>query len=174
MKINEWLNHHCVKAKEKKETYYGTDTEDITVRKHKRYKQTRNEYTIVRKEAQINFEKDIIEKSKDHPKLFYSYMKSKSKVKDKIQSITDKGKNYVNEEEICEVLNNDSQLVLSKATTNICRNHKIKTNCQKFGKKANIFPLYKKRNRQWPLNYRPVSFPSIVCKILEKLIRRDG
>ena len=34
-KLNEWFDHHCVKAKEKKETY-GTDIEDITVRKHMR------------------------------------------------------------------------------------------------------------------------------------------
>ena len=35
-------------------------------------------------------------------------------------------------------------------------------------KRANIVPLFKKGNRQEPLNYRPVSLTSVVCKILEK------
>ncbi len=35
----------------------------------------------------MNFENDIIVKSKEQPKLFYSYMKEKSKVKEKIYSI---------------------------------------------------------------------------------------
>ena len=39
-------------------------------------------------------------------------------------------------------------------------------------KKANIVPLYKKGNRQCPLNYRSVSLTSVVCKVIEKLIRK--
>ncbi len=51
----------------------------------------------------MNFEKDIV-KSKEQPKLFYSYIKGKGKVKDTIQSITDKGKNFIKDKEICELL----------------------------------------------------------------------
>ena len=40
-------------------------------------------------------------------------------------------------------------------------------------KKANITPLYKKGSKSNPLNYRPVSLTSVVCKILEKLIREE-
>lgn len=43
--------------------------------------------------------KDMIDKSKDQPKLLYSYIKSKSQVKGKTQSTVDKGKNYVKEKE---------------------------------------------------------------------------
>merc|ERR1712082_30343 len=43
----------------------------------------------------------------------------------------------------------------------------------KIWKKANITPLYKKGNKSNPLNYRPVSLTSIVCKILETLIREE-
>ena len=39
--------------------------------------------------------------------------------------------------------------------------------------KANITPLYKQGNKSNPLNYRPVSLTSVVCKILEKLIREE-
>ena len=43
----------------------------------------------------------------------------------------------------------------------------------KIWKKANITPLYKKGNKSSPLNYRPVSLTSVICKILEKLIREE-
>ena len=38
-------------------------------------------------------------------------------------------------------------------------------------KKGNITPIFKKGSKTDPLNYRPISLTSVVCKILEKLIR---
>ena len=38
-------------------------------------------------------------------------------------------------------------------------------------KEANITPLFKKGSRNKPHNYRPVSLTSVVCKLLETLIR---
>ena len=38
-------------------------------------------------------------------------------------------------------------------------------------KEANIMPLLKKGSRNKPKNYRPVSLTSVVCKLLETLIR---
>ena len=38
-------------------------------------------------------------------------------------------------------------------------------------KEANITPLFKNGSRNKPENYRPVSLTSVVCKLLEKLIR---
>ena len=38
-------------------------------------------------------------------------------------------------------------------------------------KEANITPLFKKGSRNKPANYRPVSLTSVVCKLLETLIR---
>ena len=38
-------------------------------------------------------------------------------------------------------------------------------------KEANITPLFKKGSRNKPENYRPVSLASVVCKLLETLIR---
>ncbi len=36
---------------------------------------------------------------------------------------------------------------------------------------ANVVPLFKKGNKIDPTNYRPVSLTSIVCKIMERIIR---
>ena len=38
-------------------------------------------------------------------------------------------------------------------------------------KEANITPLFRKGSRNKPKNYRPVSLTSVVCKLLETLIR---
>jgi len=38
-------------------------------------------------------------------------------------------------------------------------------------KLADIVPIFKKGNKEDPLNYRPVSLTSILCKILEKIVR---
>ena len=40
-------------------------------------------------------------------------------------------------------------------------------------KEANIAPLFKKGSRNKSENYRPVSLTSVVCKLLETLIRDD-
>lgn len=40
-------------------------------------------------------------------------------------------------------------------------------------KQANRVPLFKKGNRQDPLNFRSVSLTSEVCKIMEKIRRRN-
>ena len=36
---------------------------------------------------------------------------------------------------------------------------------------ANVVPIFKKGNRYKPENYRPVSLTSVVCKLLESLLR---
>ena len=38
-------------------------------------------------------------------------------------------------------------------------------------KEANLTPLFKKGSKKKPENYRPVSLTSVVCKLLETLIR---
>ena len=38
-------------------------------------------------------------------------------------------------------------------------------------KEANIIPLFKKGSRNKSENYRPVSLTSVICKLLEKLIK---
>ena len=39
-------------------------------------------------------------------------------------------------------------------------------------KRSNIVPIFKGGDREDPLNYRPVSLTSVVCKICEKIIRK--
>ena len=66
--------------------------------------------------------------------------------------------------ECAEELSKPLQIIFKKSVSN--------GKLPEIWKKANIVPLYKKGDRQCPLNYRPVSLTSVVCKILEKLIRK--
>ena len=173
-----------------------------------------------------------MERSAEEPKLFYNYIKSKTKIKDKIQSIADEGRSFNREEEMCEILNKNFQSVfledsafeedaelhvvetkmedlhirreeisdmmksldkrkangpdeiscwvlqecaeeLSTPLHNIFINSLSQGKLPNIWKRANIVPLYKKGNRENPLNYRPVSLTSVICKIMEKLIRKN-
>ena len=38
-------------------------------------------------------------------------------------------------------------------------------------KEANMIPLFKKASRNKSVNYRPVSLTSVICKLLETIIR---
>ena len=43
------------------------------------YRTARNEYVKIRGEEERNFEKDVVEKCKKEPKLFYEYVNGKIK-----------------------------------------------------------------------------------------------
>ena len=40
-------------------------------------------------------------------------------------------------------------------------------------KRAEVVPIYKSGGRDEPLNYRPVSLTSVVCKMCEKVIKKN-
>ena len=104
----KWFNSKCVRARANKELLW------IRYKRHpsnaalERYKEARNTYTRETRETVINFEKDIINKSEKEPKLFYNYIKSKTKKKEQILTITDEGVTYDNEKDMSEILNKKS------------------------------------------------------------------
>ena len=50
-------------------------------------------------------------------------------------------------------------------------NLSLKEGVTPFEWKANIIPLFKKSSRNKSENYRPVSLTSMICKLLERLIK---
>ena len=231
-KEKQWFNEKCMEVKNKRDVLWNRFRRHGGQRAYSKYKKVRNEYTRIRREAQTNYEKDIVVKCQSQPKLFYSYVKSKIKVTDKIQSIMDEGTSYTNEEDICEIFNKKFQSVFTKekyfsenigSCTGAEKLENISINKEMIEKElkemdknkasgpdeiscwvlkecaeelsvplmiifddslrqgklpecwkwANIVPLYKKGSKQDPLNYRPVSLTSVVCKILERIIRKQ-
>ena len=39
-------------------------------------------------------------------------------------------------------------------------------------KRAEIVPIYKSERKEEPLNYRPISLTSVICKICERIIKK--
>ena len=64
---------------------------------------------------------------------------------------------------------------LVKSTHTYIYNSKLKTysTYPDDWKKANITCIFKKRNKQDPGNYRPVSLTSVICKLLERTVREE-
>ena len=228
----KWFNARCVRARKNKEILWKRYSRHPSEPARTRYNEARNSYTLIRKEAQKNYEKDIIEKSGEQPKLFYNYINSKTKKREQILAITDEGITYDNEKEMGEILNKKFQSVFTKEPS-FDDNQDTPAPKQKLGKikltekrvrealkkldprkakgpdevspwvlkecaeelslpifmiftnsleqgklpdiwkSANITPIFKKGNKNNPLNYRPVSLTSVICKLLEKLIREE-
>ena len=61
---------------------------------------------------------------------------------------------------------------LARPITNIIQSSLDSSELPEDWKRANITPIFKKGKRSTALNYRPVSLTSIVCKLLERLIRK--
>ncbi|CAF1064320.1 unnamed protein product [Brachionus calyciflorus] len=187
------------------------------------------------KEDLCRFETDLIKRSKTNPKLFYSYVNSKTNVKTHIRTLIDSdGQNVTDPFEICQILNKQFESVFNKSDETVippmeARTNKslsidpnlvfsvsnvakvlsdlnenksmgsdeinptvLKRNAIAFStpisilfiksfqssevpnlwREANVTPLFKKGSRLSAKNYRPVSLTSIVCKIMEKLLKK--
>ena len=77
------------------------------------YINKRNEYVKIRREEQRNYEKNIVNKCKDHPKLFYRYINGKMKNKREISKLKINYEIYEDAEEMIEVMNNCLQSVFT-------------------------------------------------------------
>ena len=228
----KWFNQRCARSKDHKDLMWIRYKRHGSDAARTRFNEARNIHTRIIREAEKNFEKDIIEKSEKEPKLFYDYIKSKTKKKEHILTIIDEGITYDNDKDMSKILNKKFQSVFTKEPsfdTNqeapkpkqklgeikltkkkilkvlknldkskamgpdevspwilkecaeelsepilmIFKNTLQQGKLPKIWKCANITPLYKKGKKSNPLNYRPVSLTSIVCKILEILIREE-
>lgn len=101
-----------VKQLKRRETRYETDSDGIVAaRPNRTYKCTRNYYTRIRKEAQRNFENDIIVKRIEQPKTLLQLSKGKKSCQGKDTKHKRTGQVFVKDEETCKILTNNFQPV---------------------------------------------------------------
>ena len=70
---------------------------------------------MIRKEAKRKYEKNIVKKFKDKPKMFYSYMRSNLKVKPIVQQLVKPDGEYIeSDEEVARLLSDFSKSVFTE------------------------------------------------------------
>ena len=103
--IPPWMTKKIRRSVKKKYKLWKRVERTGRNKEYKEYKQQCNEYNIMRKDAKRQYEKKLVRKFKDKPKLFYGYVRSKLKVKPVVTNLTKPdGTSTDNDEEVTEVL----------------------------------------------------------------------
>ena len=71
VKKKDWFNHKCRLALEKRNKTWNKARKRKDAHSREEYKKVRNQYVRIRREEERCYKKDIINKSKKEPKLFY-------------------------------------------------------------------------------------------------------
>ena len=191
--------------------------------KYAEFARARNKVKAISKRAQKELERNICGNLKDNPKRFWGYLKSRTRIKERIPDLekADELSKYFKSVYICEptgtlpmvlhpnVRGINKQLESIEISENMIE---IKLAALKPGKSsgidkihtrllkelsfevseplkvifetslrhsklpsiwklASITAIFKKGNKKYPGNYRPVSLTSVPCKLLESIIR---
>ena len=229
----KWIDHQSVLWINKKKMAWSRYRRRKTTQRYEMYCRMRNIATNKIRQAKKNFEKQLAKEAKKNPKGVYSYMRSKTKIKEEIIRLRrDDGSLTENDKENCDLLNSKFQSVfieeppgelptpeyeydgpilenidfdvteVKELLKNIKENSapgpdniscKILKECREslalpvsiIMKKslessclptnwlrANITAIFKKGKRDVPLNYRPISLTSVICKLMEKILRK--
>lgn len=113
-KKKEWFNKRCEKAKVERDKSWNKMRRRDNQQTRDVYKRARNEYVRVRREEERNYEKNIVNKCKEEPKLFYRYVNGKLKKKDGIEKLKLNGEIYEEARKQAEVMNKSFQSVFTK------------------------------------------------------------
>ena len=112
--IKEWFNGRCAKAKEKRDDAWRKWKRYRNTRNKENFRKARNEYMKVRKEEERGFEKSIVEKCKEHPKLLHKFINRKIKSKGTIERLRGEHGMINDPRSMAELLNSSFQKVFTK------------------------------------------------------------
>lgn len=103
-----------VKRHSKKGIKHGTKLgEDLMKKGMDKYKRAKNEYVAIHRGEERKYEKNVVNKFKEEPELFYKFMNRKVRVNNSIPRL--EVRNVTNEmkEEMCEIMNDRLQTVFT-------------------------------------------------------------
>jgi hypothetical protein len=102
----KWMNYKIKKAIRKRNKKWKKFSETKSYLDLLSYKKERNKVVHEVRTARIKFEQKLADKVHDNPKSFFSYVRSKTRTKDRVGPITDKNGVLVQDgTQMCEVLN---------------------------------------------------------------------
>ena len=225
-----WMNEETLKSLKRKRTKWKKFKYCRTPQNRELYAQARSEAKRKVKEAKRDYEKEVANKSKSNPKVFWKFVQSKTKVRDEIKCIEDNdGDIHTDDSTKAELLNSYFTSVFTKEDeTPIPEFRKTDTVLDSLiftidqvekllkgvdegktkgadnihpklvkettgqiaapltyifqksldmgvvptdWKLANVTPIHKKGPKHISSNYRPISLTSILCKIMERIVR---
>ena len=226
----EWFNGRCTRAKERRDAAWKKWRRHRNTRNKEEFKQARTDYMKVTKEEERSYEKSIVEKCKEQPKLLHKFINRKIKPKETIERL--KGEcGMIDPKSLAHLMNSSFQKVFTTESTfeepqvddeRVCMDeimvskqeiHKLMEELEDgkaMGpdgvsgsilkacreelvvpiydiiqyslasgtvpvewKRADVVPIYKSGKKEGPLNYRPVSLTSVVCKMCERVFKRQ-
>ena len=163
------------------------------------YKEALNAATNEVRKSKRNFEHKLAQNIKSDRKIVYAYVRSKQNVRYKVGPLEDNAGNIITQGVLmAEELNMHFSSVFTREDTSSIPVPETKfkgSEGERLGqlvvtpevvvinmshqegivpfewKEANIIPLFKKGTRNKSVNYRPVSLTSVICKLLETIIR---
>ena len=77
----------------------------------KQHREARNYYVRLRREEEVQFEKDIVNKCKDEPKPFYRHIRGKMINREVIEELGKDGITYRTAQEMSEIMNQSLKTV---------------------------------------------------------------
>ena len=110
---HSWYNARCQEAKREKDRAWKKLLKQRNEYNSENYKEARNEYIRIRREVERNFEKDVVEKCKEEPRLFYKYINGKITNRETIDKVSKEGITYQTAEEISEIMNESFRTVFT-------------------------------------------------------------
>ncbi|MEW8547929.1 MAG: reverse transcriptase family protein, partial [Candidatus Thiodiazotropha sp.] len=106
-KSNPYVNRSCLNEIRNKQRKWSKFKNCMTQENYEMYKTARNKVTTELRRAKYMYEKDLTAKVKNENKLFWSYVRSKTKTKATVsQLITNEGELSKNDQETADILNN--------------------------------------------------------------------
>ncbi len=227
-----WMNDKIKQKSQLKRLAYDEKRKHNNEANRKKYARIRNQVKWEVRKAVKQYEKKIAEESKNNPKAFYKYAKSKMKCKSRIPDINHNGIAAECDNEKAEMLNRfftsvfvhedktnipkpDTVFNGPKLSNIVITDEMVKKKLDSLNpnkspgvdrhhprilkelkeqlvtpltmlfrksleegflppvwRRANITPIYKsKGSKTSPNNYRPVSLTSILCKLLESIVK---
>ena len=111
---SDWFNGRCMEAKRKRDRLWNVWRKRKRPDLWRNYKDARNEYVQICREVRKHYEKDIVEKCKDQPKLFYRFVNSKLKNKEGISKLEVDKLEYTKASDMAEIMNDCFQKVFTR------------------------------------------------------------
>ena len=102
----DWFNVRCVIAKKKRDEAWKKMKRNRDPRNKENFKLARNNCTEVKKEEEREYEKDVMEKCKEQPKLLYIFINRKIKLKKDIERLREEHGMTDDLKSMAELLNN--------------------------------------------------------------------